>query len=149
MNNFQLAQINIGRIQGINIDDPVMKEFVDNLETVNKLAESSQGFIWRLKDDANNATNINPYNDQRVIINLSVWATIEDLENFVYRTSHSAFLKRRKEWFQPFGKVYAAMWWVPAGQFPTVREAIEKLEYLEENGPSDIVFDYKHKFPKP
>ena len=31
MNQYHLAQINIGRIKGVDINDPVMKEFVDNL----------------------------------------------------------------------------------------------------------------------
>lgn len=149
MNQFQLAQINIGRIKGVRIDDPIMKEFVDNLETVNKLAESSNGFIWRLKDENNNATSINPYNDEQIIINVSVWATIQDLEHFVYKTFHTDFLRRRKEWFQSFGKAYAGMWWVPAGQFPTIEEATEKLDYLQKNGPTELVFDFKNKFPHP
>jgi Domain of unknown function (DUF3291) len=149
MSQFQIAQINIGRIKGVRIDDPIMKEFVDNLETVNKLAESSNGFVWRLKDENNNATSINPYNDEQIIINVSVWATIQDLEHFVYKTFHTDFLRRRKEWFQSFGKAYTAMWWVPEGQFPTIEEATEKLDYLQKNGPSAVVFDFKNKFPHP
>ena len=72
MDQFQIAQINIGRIKGVNIDDPIMKEFVDNLDKVNNLAENSKGFVWRLKDENNNATNLNPYDDEQVIINVSV-----------------------------------------------------------------------------
>jgi hypothetical protein len=149
MNQFQIAQINIGRINGVNIEDPIMKEFVANLDSINALAENSKGFVWRLKDDSNNATNLNPCNDEQIIINISAWETIEDLENFVYRTVHSNFLRRRKEWFQSFGKAYAAMWWIPAGQFPTIQEAMEKLDYFQENGPSKTVFDYKNKYPQP
>lgn len=148
MQEFQLAQINVGRIKGVNINDPVMKEFVDNLDMVNELAEKSRGFIWRLKDEHNNATNINPYNDEQVIINLSVWESIEDLENFVYKTFHTDFLRRRKEWFQAYGKAYTAMWWIPAGQFPTIKEATEKLAWLQEHGASEIVFDFRNKFPR-
>lgn len=148
MQEFQLAQINVGRIKGVNINDPVMKEFVDNLDMVNELAEKSSGFIWRLKDEHNNATNINPYNDEQVIINLSVWESIEDLENFVYKTFHTDFLRRRKEWFQAYGKAYTAMWWIPAGQFPTIKEATEKLAWLQEHGASEIVFDFRNKFPR-
>jgi hypothetical protein len=58
---FHLAQINIGRIVGADINDPVMKTFVDQLEEVNALAEGSKGFVWRLKDENNNATNLNPF----------------------------------------------------------------------------------------
>ncbi len=149
MASYQIAQINIGRIKGVTIANPVMKEFVDNLERVNALAESSKGFVWRLKSENDNATSINPYNDEQVIINVSVWASIEELENFVYKTFHTDFLKRRKEWFHKYGQVYTAMWWVPAGQFPSIEEAVAKLEVLQRNGATQAVFDYKQKFPHP
>ena len=149
MTTYHIAQINIGRIKGVNIDDPIMKEFKENLDTINLLAEQSKGFVWRLKDDSNNATNLNPYNDEQVIINVSVWETIEDLETFVYKTLHTDFLRRRKEWFHSFGKAYAAMWWIKPGHYPTTQEATEKLDYLQKNGPTPSVFDYKNKFPIP
>jgi hypothetical protein len=55
---FHIAQINIAQMRGVNIEDPVMKEFKDNLDAVNQAAESSKGFVWRLKDDNNNATSL-------------------------------------------------------------------------------------------
>ena len=150
MKKYQLAQINIARMKGVNIEDPIMKEFVDNLEKVNNLAESSEGFVWRLKDDAaNDATAFNPYNDEQVIINVSVWESIETLENFVYKTFHTDFLKRRREWFQAFGKAYTAMWWIPEGEFPTLEKAVEHLDFLQKNGASQTVFDFRKKFEKP
>lgn len=50
---YQLAQINVARMIGVNIVDPIMQEFMDNLDGVNQLAENSAGFIWRLKDESN------------------------------------------------------------------------------------------------
>ncbi len=132
-------------MKGVNVQDPVMLEFVENLDRVNAIAENSEGFVWRLKDENNNATAFNPYLDEQVIINISVWENIEMLEKFMYQTLHVEFLKRRKEWFQTFGKIYTALWWIPAGQFPTIREATEKLAYLQEHGPSPQVFDFKNK----
>ncbi|RYU95226.1 DUF3291 domain-containing protein [Emticicia agri] len=146
MNKYQLAEINIARMKGVNINDPVMKEFVDNLDAINALAENSEGFVWRLKDDNNNATNINPYDDERVIINVSVWESVETLERYVYKSLHTDFLKRRKEWFHHFGKVYTALWWIPAGQYPAVEEAVAKLDYLQKNGASSLVFDFRNRF---
>ena len=148
MNDYQIAEINIARMNGVNINDPIMKEFVDNLDAVNEVAENSAGFVWRLKD-GDNATNLNPYNDEQIIVNVSVWESIEALEHFMYKTFHSEFLKRRKEWFQRFGKVYTAMWWIPVGEFPTLQQAVDNLDYLEKHGATDKVFDFKMKFPKP
>jgi hypothetical protein len=141
----QLAEINVARMKGVNIQDPIMQEFVDNLDKVNEIAENSDGFIWRLKDENNNATAFNPYEDEQVIINISVWESVEKLERFMYQTLHVEFLKRRKEWFQTFGKIYTAMWWIPIGKFPTIEESIEKLAHLQSNGPSQQVFDFRNK----
>ena len=149
MQQYNIAEINIAKIKGVDINDPIMKEFVDNLDGVNAIAESSSGFVWRLKDESNNATSINPYNDEQIIINISVWESIEALEHFMYKTFHSNFLKRRKEWFQTFGKVSTAMWWIPNGQVPTIEESVEKLDYLQKNGSTELVFDFKNKFPAP
>lgn len=136
-------------MKGVNINDPIMKEFVDNLDRVNALAEASNGFIWRLKDESNNSTYLNPFDDEQVIINVSVWESIETLEHFVYKTFHSDFLKRRREWFQKFGKADVALWWVPRGQYPTVEEAVEKLDQLQMKGASELVFNFRNRFPQP
>ncbi len=147
--SYQLAEINVARIKGTTIEDPIMKEFVDNLDTINALAENSDGFVWRLKDDSNNATNLNPYNDVQIIINISVWKDVETLSNYVYKTVHTNFLRRRKEWFKNYGEVSTAMWWIPEGKYPTVEEAVEKLAQLQKNGPNKDVFNFKKPFPKP
>lgn len=147
---YEIAEINIARMKGVSIDDPIMLEFVENIAAVNAVAEQSEGFVWRLKDDENNnATALNPYNDEQIIINISVWATIETLENYVYKSFHTDFLKRRKEWFQTYGKVHTAMWWIEKGNYPTVEEAVQKLTELQENGASPAVFDFRRKFPSP
>jgi len=146
MGDFQIAQINIARMKGVNIDDPIMKEFTDNLDRVNEIAESSKGFVWRLKDDSNNATSINPYNDVQVLINISVWESIEALEEYTYNTFHTEYLRRRKEWFNSFGKATYAIWWISAGNHPTIEEAMDRLDYLQKNGPTPQAFDFKKRF---
>jgi Domain of unknown function (DUF3291) len=145
----QLAEINVARMKGVNINDPIMQEFVENLDKVNALAESSEGFVWRLKSDSgNDATAFNPYQDEQVIINVSVWESIETLEHFVFKTFHTDFLKRRREWFHAYGKVYTAMWWIEDGAFPSIEEAVAKLDELDKNGASQAVFDFRTKFEK-
>lgn len=148
MKGYQLAEINIARMKGVSIDDPIMLEFANNLDTINELAESSEGFVWRLKDDENPVI-INPKADEQLIINISVWKSIETLEDFVFKTYHSEFLRRRKEWFHKFGSVSTAMWWIPENKFPTEQQAFNKLEYLQKNGHSLLAFDFKNKYNYP
>jgi hypothetical protein len=146
MQEYQIAQINVGKILGSDINDPVMKEFVDNLPVINGIAESSEGYVWRLKDESDSATAFNPYNDNRIIINISVWKDISCLEKFVFQSMHLDFLKRRREWFEKYAKFYFAMWWIKVGEYPTIEEAVAKLDYMDANGPSQVAFNFKEKF---
>jgi hypothetical protein len=121
---FHLAEVNVGRLRA-PIDHPMIKDFADNLDRINILAESSPGFVWRLKGDGNNATDLSIGGDPLFIPNLSVWEDIPSLGAFVYRSAHIEIMRRRREWFEHMD-TYMALWWVPVGHEPTVEEALEK-----------------------
>jgi Domain of unknown function (DUF3291) len=140
--NHHLAQLNVGRIR-YEIDDPRMADFANNLALVNGLAERTPGFVWRYIDESGNSTSTRPYADPRIAINLSVWESVEALERFVYQTLHKRFYGRRAEWFEHFEGPYFVMWWVAAGHRPSVEEAMARLEYLKQHGPSDYAFDWE------
>ncbi len=148
MSEYHLAQLNVGRVVA-PLDDPVMADFMNNLDRINGLAEATPGFVWRLQDDSGNATGIEVSDDPHFIINLSVWESVDALFEFVYRTGHADFLGRRKEWFEPFGKPYVVLWWVPAGTTPSAEEALRRLEMLTERGPGPDAFTFKQRFGPP
>lgn len=140
-----LAQLNIAKAK-YSLDAPEIKEFVDNLEPVNNLAESSEGFVWRLKDEHGDATNIHAFSDPDVIVNMSVWDSTDALKNFMFRTHHRNFLRRKKEWFHNMPEDSYVLWWVPKGHVPTIEEAIEKLDFLRSNGDTPYAFTFKSNF---
>ena len=142
---YHIAQINIGRILA-PLDTPVMADFMNNLDRINALADETPGFVWRLVGEGNNATSIRPYEDDRMLINMSVWENISVLREFVYRTAHAEFLGRRTEWFEKLGAPIMVLWWIPAGQIPTPQEGAAKLDYLEANGPTPLAFTFKKLF---
>ncbi len=146
---WHLAQINIAKMIGDTITDPVMEKFVAQLDEVNALAEASSGFVWRLKDEGNNATSFNPYNDNRIIVNMSVWESLDHLIKYVYHGRHAEVLRSRRDWFVNFGKPFTAMWYIQAGKIPSVDEAIERLQSLQDHGPTPFAFDFKTRFPPP
>jgi hypothetical protein len=143
--DLHLAQVNIGRILA-PLDSPIMADFVNNLDRINALAETSPGFVWRLKDDVNNATSIRIYDDDRIIVNLSVWETLDQLHAFVFKTMHTEFLKRRREWFEKMGEMTTVLWYVPVGHLPDVGEARERLEYLRAHGETPDAFSFNKVF---
>ncbi len=122
-------------------------DFINNLDRVNAIAEQSPGFVWRLVGDGNDATDVNPFEDQEMIVNLSVWESIESLSAFVYRNKqHREIMRRRAEWFSHID-VYLVLWWIPKGHIPTVEEAVKKLAHLQAFGPSDKAFTFKEPYP--
>jgi len=140
-----LAQLNIAKAK-YSLESPEIKDFVDNLEPVNKLAESSSGFIWRLQDESGDATSITAFSDPDIIVNMSVWDSTEALKNFMFRTHHRDFLRRKKEWFHNIPDDSYVLWWVLKDHIPTVQEAVEKLEFLRNNGDTPYAFTFKSNF---
>jgi hypothetical protein len=145
---YQLAQINIGRALA-EMNDPLMHGFVSRLAEINKLAEESPGFVWRLQTPEGDATALRCFPDPLMIVNLSVWESLEALKDYTYKTLHATLLKDRKAWFEQLEQPHLVMWWVPAGHIPTIEEAKEKLELLSKHGPTAEAFTFSKAFPKP
>ena len=82
MPRHQLAQLNIAELKA-PIDSPELEDFVDNLDRINALAESSPGFVWRLTGEGNDATSLRPLGE-KIIVNMSVWQNVSSLRDFVY-----------------------------------------------------------------
>ncbi len=146
MSRLHIAEVNIGRMRAA-LEDPVMAGFVARLDEINALADRSPGFVWRLQTSEGNATYLRPYDDDRILFNLSVWETIEHLQQYVYRSAHLELLRQRREWFEKFAGAYVTLWWVPAGHIPSVDEAKKRLASLEVNGPTPFAFTFKTLFP--
>jgi Domain of unknown function (DUF3291) len=146
--SYNLAQINIARLLA-PIDSPQLAEFTTNLDRINDIAEQSKGFVWRLKDDSNNATSFNPFNDDKIIVNVSVWESIEDLKTFAFRTEHVEFYLKRANWFERMTEAHMALWWVKKDEFSTAEEGRNRLLYLREHGDTDYAFSFKKIFEMP
>jgi hypothetical protein len=145
---FHLAQVNIGRFRA-PIEEPIMEGFRTQLDPINALADRSPGFVWRLQTEDGNAMAIRPYADERMAINMSVWESLDALQQFVYKSAHVAPLKDRKQWFEPMDGPILALWWIPAGHVPTVTEAQERLDHLTQHGPTPHAFTFRAPFPSP
>lgn len=143
-----LAQVNIGLLKA-PIDDPLIGDFVAQLDQINALADASPGFVWRLKDESGNATSIPAFDDPRMIINMSVWESFESLRDYTYRSDHTRVLARRREWFEKLERPHFALWWIAAGAVPTVGEAQRRLALLAEHGPTPDAFTFRNHFPAP
>ncbi len=140
-----LAQLNIARMRGA-ADSDIMKEFMDNLDYVNGLADTAPGFVWRLQDESGDATGIQAFDDPMLLINMSVWTDLENLKAYILKTGHVDFLKRRYEWFHKMETPSHVMWFVEEGHIPTLAEAKEKLTLLTEMGDTPAAFSMRRPF---
>jgi hypothetical protein len=147
MTAFHVAQVNIGRVRA-PVDSPLLADFAALLDPINAVADDAPGFVWRLQTEEGNATAVRPYDDDSLLVNMSVWESIDALAAFVYRSGHVDVMRRRREWFETI-KTYMALWWVPAGHLPTVDEAKDRLEHMRIHGPTPFAFTFKARFASP
>ena len=133
-----LAQLNIAKLR-FPIDDPRTADFANALPAVNGAGEQSLGYVWRLQSDGGDATDIQVFEDPLVIVNLTVWESLDTLKAFAYRGLHRDFFRRRAEWFVE-GRTRTALWWIPAGTLPTTDDAKRRLDFIEAFGSSPYAF---------
>lgn len=141
----QLAQLNIA-LAKYALDAPEIKDFVDNLDKVNSLAEKTDGFVWRLKDDSGDATSIQAFENPNMLVNMSVWQNVDSLKNFMFRTNHRDFMRRKNEWFEKLNEDNYVLWWLEDGHIPSLSEAISRLNHLREHGDTPYAFSFKANF---
>lgn len=142
MAKYHIAQVNIGRMRGA-LEDPVMAGFVARLDEINALADCSPGFVWRLQTPEGNATYLRPYDDDRILFNMSVWESVDALRDYVYKSAHAELIRQRKDWFEKFIGAYVGLWWVPVGHRPSVDEAKKRLAHLDKYGSTEFAFTFK------
>jgi hypothetical protein len=147
MAGYHLAQLNIARLRA-PLDSPELADFVRLLPEINELAERSPGYVWRLQDESGDATAIRPF-EPDVIVNLTVWETVEALRDYTYRSGHLEPLRRRRDWFVVSGTPHLVLWWIPAGTLPTLGEASDRLADLARHGPTPAAFTLRAPFPAP
>lgn len=141
-----IAQLNIAALRE-PLTSPLLADFVAALEPVNALADASPGFVWRLQTEDGDATAVRPFDDEAMIVNLSVWESVETLSDFVFRTGHTEVMRQRRRWFEVMSEAYTVLWWVPAGEIPTVEEAARRLNLLRRNGPGPEAFTLRETYP--
>lgn len=152
--DYVLAQVNIGRLIA-PLDAPLMADFVAALDPVNAVADAAPGFIWRLQTEDGNATALRVFEqdaegaDGGILINMSVWESVEALAAFVYGAAHLPVLRRRREWFERMKEAYTALWWIPRGRIPAIGEAEDRVRHLRAHGPTPRAFTLREHFPPP
>ena len=136
-----VAQLNIARLLA-PIDSPQLAGFVEQLEPINATADSAPGFVWRLQTDEGDATSIRPFEDDDMMLNLSVWEDAGSLKAFVYRGDHVDVFRGRAAWFEKMEQPYQVLWWIPDGHVPSIEEAVGKLDHLRAHGPTSEAFTF-------
>jgi uncharacterized protein DUF3291 len=146
---WHIAQVNTSRLRA-PLDSEQLRGFVEQLEPINALADAAPGFVWRLQTEDGDATAVRIFDDAGLIMNMSVWASLEALGAFVYRTAHAQVMRGRRQWFDRLDEAYTALWWVPVGTVPTVADAERRLVALREDGPTPYAFTFRQPFaPQP
>jgi hypothetical protein len=146
MTTHHLAQVNIA-LPKESLNSALLADFVAALAPINALADGSPGFVWRLQGEGGDAASLRGFGDDRIVVNMSTWESLEALADFAYKSAHAAVMRERRKWFVVMREAFMALWWVPAGHRPTVREAEERVACLRLHGPTPFAFTFKQPFP--
>lgn len=146
---YELAEVNIALARE-PLDSQLLEGFMGALDAVNAKADVAPGFVWRLQTEDGDATAIRGFGDDpQLIINLTVWDSLETMRSFVFRDpDHVAVMRQRRTWFERL-EFYTVLWWVPAGHRPSVGEAEERLDLLRRHGPTAEAFTFRDHFDSP
>jgi Domain of unknown function (DUF3291) len=148
---YHLAEINVARLLR-PLEHEETAEFVAALEPINAIAERTPGFVWRLTDEEGNSSSyvsLPGVDDPLLIVNYSIWEDLESLRHFMYRSGHSSYLRRRREWFEPPTEPTLACWWTLAGTIPELGEAYQRLQRLRRDGVSPEAWPLTDPQPSP
>jgi len=141
---YHLAHLNWGRLR-YGWDDPRTAPFSNAIDTVNQIAERSDGFLWRLQDEAMEAEQVGPDGafggDPLVASTLSIWRDAASFVQFVRHTVHARFMTRAGEWFLP-GESGLVLWWCHKTARPTVQDGLMRHRMMCEIGPSSDAFGW-------
>jgi hypothetical protein len=144
----RLAQVNVARMRAAP-ESPVMAGFMAAVDPVYRMAESTPGFVWRLRGAGGHMPTCRDEAQGWLIVNVSVWKTYEALHQFVYRSRHGGLVRRRTEWFLPTPQPSTALWWIPDDDRPSLDESRARLALLRREGPSPRAFSLRRRFPAP
>ena len=143
MDGRELAQINVAEAVA-SLRSARLTGFLDAHDPLDRLARRSPGFVWRPEPAEVDPAELAVFGDlDRVVVNLSVWASVESLRDYLYGPEHADALRRRRQWFRRPDRPGAALWWVPAGHRPGFAEAYDRLERLRRDGPTADAFDLR------
>ena len=148
MAKYHLAQINIALAKA-EMDTETMKGFVSRLDEINETADKAEGFVWRLQTEDGDSTAIRVFNEPLLLVNMSVWESIDALKNFVYKSAHVELIRDRQGWFHKYVEAHQALWWIPVDHIPSIEEAKEKLEAIQKHGPTATSFHFGKPFSMP
>jgi hypothetical protein len=81
------------------------------LVPVNALADAAPGCV--ALQTGGDATAV-AYDDDLILVNMSVWRSLEQLRAFVY-TNHDHLAIPPAAWFATGSSAYLVLWWIPAG----------------------------------
>ena len=136
-----LAQFNIGHMT-YDLADPRMADFNRGIDMLNRIAERSEGFVWKYETGVGGVVQEDVDNNPHILVNMTVWDSFESFRHFVWNTLHKHFVNRKSEWFTPLDTAHFVMWWIPEGHRPTLDEARTKLDLLRQDASTDAAFGW-------
>lgn len=143
---YHLAQANYGQWKP-DITKELVQEYYNRADAIIQSAKENGGWVWSynggfFQDPRTLAVFEHPLS----ILNMNVWTTFEDLKRYVFDQVHGAVMYDKNRWFEKPTKVVSVMWWVKIGEVPTIAQAKQKIDLINQIGPSPEAFNFTTHF---
>jgi hypothetical protein len=145
-NQYYIVQANFGEWDLANFTPEKFQEFSSLGGQIMSHIDGS-GFVWAAGTSFYEDENVvRIFNNPAIVLNLSVWRDLDALKTFVYAGNHLIALRNSKTWFKKLDSRVYALWWIKAGDLPTIELAKVKLDLINAIGPSPDAFDFSIRF---
>src|SRR5438874_1352105 len=129
---YHLAQANLAVLRA-KPGEPQMAGLVAQINDMNMLAERSPGFVWRMLSSEGTPEALRVLDGyfptfalDRIFYNMSVWESVAHLRQYVFQSEHARMLRQKEQWMDHFERPHLALWWLPAGQRPTILDSAKR-----------------------
>ena len=99
MQGYHLAELNLGRLLAPT-DDPRVARFMAALRRVNGMRKRMPSLVWMMEGSGTPGTGNSKARiggDPQCVANLTVYESVETLEQFIWNTGHRQFHNRRQD----------------------------------------------------
>jgi hypothetical protein len=129
--------------------DPAVRGFEIRIDATYERATESPGFLGSFAEQpgsvgpaARPARWADAAYAARSAITMTLWTDLESVHAFAFGPAHAGVLRRGHAWMEHGDWPRHVAWWVGDDELPTPKDACQRYDLLDEQGPTREAFTF-------